>query len=95
MLIIDEFNFTSSGNLAEVCAKTLCAMRGKDPSATNNTGNQEWISFLPEVRAFIALFSLCEKALVGAVHKRIIHNGHTEVQIVDALVETANTANPD
>ena len=76
MLIIDEFNFSSSGNLAEVCAKTLCAMRGKDPNATNNTGNQEWVSFLPEVQAFIALFSLCEKACGASVHQRIIHNGH-------------------
>ena len=78
MLIIDEFNFTETGELAELIAKFICAKRGKDPNATNNTGNQEWVSFLAEAELYIGVFSLCEKALIGAVHRRIVHNGCAE-----------------
>lgn len=78
MLIIDEFNFTRSGDLREACAKFICARRGKDPTATNNTGNQEWVSYLEEAEILIGVFSLCEKACGASVHQRIIHNGHAE-----------------
>ena len=78
MLIIDEFNF----ELAELIAKFICAKRGKDPSATNNTGNQEWVAFLAEAELYIGVFRLCEKACGAQVHQRIVRNGHAEDAVV-------------
>lgn len=86
MEIIDVFNFADADEVLELAAKTLCAMRGKDPNATNNTGNQEWISFLHEAKEHLAVYTIFQRQHDTMVHRRIVHNGH--IQDVDIVDET-------